>query len=96
MSLHPMPLNPHQHILIILLKQFIAFFAGYITQNIHHTVWIGLGGSVITFLVCVPPWPFYNENAVKWLPAKTLPKGYANLGAQAQGFDITVDGKKVQ
>ncbi|GAB7347760.1 hypothetical protein MBLNU459_g5308t2 [Dothideomycetes sp. NU459] len=73
---------------------FLAFFAGYISQNIHYTLWTLLGGSALTFVACVPPWPMFNQSPVRWLPAKTMPKGY--VGAAGQGFDITVDGKKVQ
>ncbi|GAB7343784.1 hypothetical protein MBLNU457_1757t2 [Dothideomycetes sp. NU457] len=66
--------------------QFFAFIIGFITQNITYTLWTGLGGTAITFLVVVPPWPFFNSNPVRWLPAK---KGSSN-------YDITVDGKKVE
>ncbi|GAB7343783.1 hypothetical protein MBLNU457_1757t1 [Dothideomycetes sp. NU457] len=65
---------------------FFAFIIGFITQNITYTLWTGLGGTAITFLVVVPPWPFFNSNPVRWLPAK---KGSSN-------YDITVDGKKVE
>lgn len=73
------------------------------TQNIHNTLWIGLGGTALTFVVCVPPWPFYNRNPVRWLPGKKVGKsggggeaaGYT--GAQGlEGIQITVDGKKIQ
>lgn len=75
---------------------------GYMTQNIHNTLWIGLGGTALTFVVCVPPWPFYNRNPVRWLPGKKVSKsgggsaaGYT--GAQGlEGIQITVDGKKIQ
>jgi signal peptidase complex subunit 1 len=61
---------------------------GFATQNIQYTLWILLGGAALTFVVCVPPWPVYNKDPVKWLPAKRS-NGVA-------GMDITVDGKKVQ
>lgn len=32
-------------------------------------MYVGLGGTALTFLLVVPPWPFYNKNPVKWLPA---------------------------
>lgn len=47
----------------------IAFNVGYSTQDIVKTLYIGLGGTLLTFLITVPPWPFYNKNPVKWLPA---------------------------
>jgi len=78
---------------------FLAFVVGFITQNIHNTLWIGLGGTVLTFVVCVPPWPFYNKNPVQWLPSKNASAnssaGYTGA-AGLEGIEITVDGKKVQ
>jgi signal peptidase complex subunit 1 len=32
-------------------------------------VYIGLAGTLLTFLIAVPPWPFFKRNPVKWLPA---------------------------
>ncbi|KAF2095150.1 microsomal signal peptidase 12 kDa subunit [Rhizodiscina lignyota] len=63
----------------------ISFLAGYITQDIALTLWIGLAGTALTFLVVVPPWPFFNRNAVQWLPARS----------GGAGITVEVDGKKV-
>jgi len=46
----------------------IAFLVGYFLQDIKLAVWVGLGGTALTFLVIVPAWPFFNKNPVKWLP----------------------------
>jgi len=74
----------------VLLSTFglLAFLIGFITQNIVYTLWIGLGGTALTFVVVVPPWPFFNRNPVPWLPARS--------GSVTGSYDITVDGKKVQ
>ncbi|KAJ9628510.1 hypothetical protein H2203_002410 [Taxawa tesnikishii (nom. ined.)] len=48
--------------LLLSTAGFLAFIIGYVTQNIHNTLWIGLGGTAFTFLVVVPPWPFFNRN----------------------------------
>ncbi|GAM83249.1 hypothetical protein ANO11243_012350 [Dothideomycetidae sp. 11243] len=72
----------------------IAFIAGYITQNITYTLWLGLAGTALTFVAIVPPWPFFNKHPVSWLPARK-----ARAGGQRTvtgGYDIVVDGKKVQ
>lgn len=58
---------------------------GYIQQNIYLTLWIGLAGTALTFLIVVPPWPIYNENPENWLPVRSA------LG----GASIEVDGKKI-
>ncbi|KAM7199831.1 Microsomal signal peptidase 12 kDa subunit (SPC12) domain containing protein [Rhypophila sp. PSN 637] len=46
----------------------IAFIVGYILQDIKLALLIALGGTALTFVVVIPPWPFYNRNPVKWLP----------------------------
>ncbi|KAK4163413.1 microsomal signal peptidase 12 kDa subunit-domain-containing protein [Cladorrhinum sp. PSN259] len=46
----------------------VAFLVGYFLQDIKLAVYIGLGGTAATFLLAVPPWPFFNKNPVKWLP----------------------------
>ncbi|KAH7386723.1 microsomal signal peptidase 12 kDa subunit-domain-containing protein [Phaeosphaeria sp. MPI-PUGE-AT-0046c] len=63
----------------------IAFLIGYFTQDIRLSLYAGLAGTVLTFLVVVPPWPFYNKNPEGWLPASNA----------SQGFHIDVDGQKV-
>lgn len=47
--------------------QVVAFLVGYILQDITLALKIGLAGTALTFLIAVPPWPFYNRNPVKWL-----------------------------
>lgn len=49
--------------------QLLAFNVGYQFQDIQKAVYIGLGGTILTFVLVVPPWPFYKTNPVKWLPA---------------------------
>ncbi|KAG9761084.1 hypothetical protein KCU73_g2561, partial [Aureobasidium melanogenum] len=73
---------------ILTTAGIIGFMVGYATQNIQYTLWILLTGAALAFVVCVPPWPFYNSDPVKWLPAK-------KSGAVSD-INITVDGKKVQ
>ena len=63
----------------------MAFIIGYIQQDIHLTLWIGLGGALLTFFMVVPPWPMYNEDPERWLPK----------GTEITGMAIEVDGKKV-
>lgn len=46
----------------------IAFIVGYFLQDIKLAVWIALGGTALTFVAIVPPWPFFNKHPVPWLP----------------------------
>lgn len=73
---------------LLSLAGVIAFLVGFTTQNIYQTLYIGLGGTALTFLVVVPPWPFFNQHPQPWLPPRT------GRGA-LQGVGIEVDGKKV-
>ncbi|KAL8791492.1 MAG: hypothetical protein Q9213_000109 [Squamulea squamosa] len=71
--------------IILALTGLLAFVLGFAQQNIWMTLWIGLGGTALTFLVVVPPYPIYNENPENWLRA--------NSGISGAG--IEVDGKKI-
>jgi len=46
----------------------VAFLVGYFTQDIKLALYVGLGGTLLTFLFVVPPWPYFNQHPVKWLP----------------------------
>ncbi|KAG9249201.1 microsomal signal peptidase 12kDa subunit [Calycina marina] len=47
----------------------VSFLYGYFLQDIKLALLIGLGGTVLTFLLVVPPWPLFKAHPVKWLPA---------------------------
>ncbi|KAF2272325.1 SPC12-domain-containing protein [Westerdykella ornata] len=63
----------------------VAFFIGFMAQDIRLTLYIGLAGTALTFLAVVPPWPIYNKNPEPWLPPSS----------RAIGVNIDVDGSKV-
>jgi len=64
----------------------IAFIVGFLLQDIKRALFIGLGGTAVTFLLVVPPWPFFNRHPVRWLPVG---------GKQESSRRIVVDGKVV-
>lgn len=74
---------------LLTLTGIISFLVGFSSQNIHHTLYIGLGGTALTFLIVVPPWPFFNTHPLPWLPARTGSR------AGLEGVSIEVDGKRV-
>ncbi|EAW12487.1 signal peptidase complex subunit 1 [Aspergillus clavatus NRRL 1] len=71
---------------ILIISGAAAFLIGYIYQDIHLTLWIGLAGTLLTALVVIPPWPVYNKHPEKWL--------VPSLG-NSGGPGIVVDGVKV-
>ncbi|KAI1328500.1 microsomal signal peptidase 12 kDa subunit-domain-containing protein [Xylariaceae sp. FL0255] len=69
-----------------LLVQAIAFIVGYFLQDITLALKIGLAGTALTFLAIVPPWPFFKQHPVKWLPV-----GGSSVPTQSQ--NIVIDEK---
>lgn len=71
--------------IILATSGLLAFIIGFVQQNIYYTLWVGLGGAAIAFLVVVPPYPFYNRAPERWLPKRS---GIAGSG-------IEIDGKRI-
>ncbi|KAI1495679.1 microsomal signal peptidase 12kDa subunit [Biscogniauxia marginata] len=46
----------------------ISFLVGFFLQDIALALKIGLAGTALTFLLIVPPWPFFKRHPVQWLP----------------------------
>lgn len=82
---------------LLVLSGIVSFFAGWATQNVYTTLYVGLGGTALTFLAVVPPWPVYNKNPLPWLPAKTAPR-VGGTRADLRGIDLgglNVDGQRM-
>ncbi|MCJ1458598.1 hypothetical protein MMC28_008971 [Mycoblastus sanguinarius] len=71
--------------LVLAISGLLAVTSGFIQQNIYVTLWLGLGGAAIAFLVVVPPFPFYNQSPENWLPS----------GTAMAGSGIEIDGRKI-
>ena len=70
---------------MLILEKIVAFLVGYSQENVYYTLWVGLLGTFVTFLMVVPPWPAWNEDPETWLRSTK----------DAGGVAISVDGKKV-
>lgn len=46
----------------------MSFLVGFTLQDIALALKVGLGGTALTFLLVIPPWPFFNRHKVEWLP----------------------------
>lgn len=52
----------------IIISFVIALIYSYSTQQMSNGVYIIFAGTLLSFILCVPSWPCYNKNPVKWLP----------------------------
>lgn len=76
---------------LLIASSILAVLIGFTTQDIYKTLYVGLSGTALTFLLVVPQWPFYNRKPEPWLPARVQRGPDVNLG----GVQIEVDGKKI-
>ncbi|KAI5801453.1 microsomal signal peptidase 12 kDa subunit-domain-containing protein [Peziza echinospora] len=60
---------------ILILSGIIGWLVGFYLKDVIYTVYIGLAGSLLAFLLVVPPWPVYNKHPLRWLPAGAGKKG---------------------
>eukprot|EP00549_Striatella_unipunctata_P026344 CAMPEP_0118673346 /NCGR_PEP_ID=MMETSP0800-20121206/266_1 /TAXON_ID=210618 ORGANISM="Striatella unipunctata, Strain CCMP2910" /NCGR_SAMPLE_ID=MMETSP0800 /ASSEMBLY_ACC=CAM_ASM_000638 /LENGTH=92 /DNA_ID=CAMNT_0006568389 /DNA_START=63 /DNA_END=341 /DNA_ORIENTATION=- len=45
----------------------VGWVYGYIQQDFTFCFYAWLAGVVISVVLCVPDWPFYNRHPIKWL-----------------------------
>ncbi|WJX33454.1 hypothetical protein P8452_21660 [Trifolium repens] len=60
--------------IMLLAFAVIAFGTGYLTASFQTMILIYAGGVVLTTLVTVPNWPFFNRHPLKWLDPSELEK----------------------
>lgn len=75
---------------LLTLTGILSFLTGFITQDIYKTLYLGLGGTAVTFLVVVPQWPFYNQKPEPWLPARIQRTSGQRQPADLGGVQISV------
>lgn len=46
----------------------LAFLIGYYYESFQYVIVIYATASGIALLLCVPDWPIFNKNKLKWLP----------------------------
>ncbi|XLT53594.1 hypothetical protein HN873_046198 [Arachis hypogaea] len=65
-----------EQLMQILLLAFavVAFITGYFTASFQLMILTYFGGVILTTLVTVPNWPFYNRHPLKWLDSSEVEK----------------------
>eukprot|EP00443_Scrippsiella_acuminata_P128857 CAMPEP_0115626554 /NCGR_PEP_ID=MMETSP0272-20121206/28408_1 /TAXON_ID=71861 /ORGANISM="Scrippsiella trochoidea, Strain CCMP3099" /LENGTH=153 /DNA_ID=CAMNT_0003062921 /DNA_START=99 /DNA_END=560 /DNA_ORIENTATION=- len=59
---------------IIWIAGIIGFIYGFIQQRFLYTFYFIFGATMFVTAVCLPSWPWWNRNPVKWLEPKEEPK----------------------
>ncbi|XP_066350914.1 signal peptidase complex subunit 1-like [Miscanthus floridulus] len=54
---------------LLVTSAVAAFLVGYVRTDFQLMLLIYAGGGVLTALVTVPNWAFFNRNPLKWLDA---------------------------
>mmetsp|Transcript_37520 Transcript_37520/g.81753 ORF Transcript_37520/g.81753 Transcript_37520/m.81753 type:complete len:80 (+) Transcript_37520:292-531(+) len=52
---------------IILSFGAVGWIVGYFHQDFSYVFYAWSVGTLISIVLCVPDWPFYNKHPVKWL-----------------------------
>ena len=60
--------------ILLVIFTIIAMIVTYMTQQLSHGVYILCGGLIVTLLICLPSWPMYNRQQLKWLKPKEKSK----------------------
>ena len=60
--------------IMLLAFAVIAFVTGYLMASFQMMILIYAGGVVLTTLVTVPNWPFFNCHPLKWLDPSEVEK----------------------
>mmetsp|Transcript_10656 Transcript_10656/g.19294 ORF Transcript_10656/g.19294 Transcript_10656/m.19294 type:complete len:84 (+) Transcript_10656:1-252(+) len=60
---------------IIIISGAVGWIIGFLHQNFLETFYVWSLGLGISIVLCVPDWPFFNRNPVKWLDKSVLEKG---------------------
>ncbi|PVU98769.1 hypothetical protein BB559_001301 [Furculomyces boomerangus] len=69
---------------ILVVSAIISLVAGKMLDNMKLAMYIYLFGFVLTVLVVVPPYSFYNKNPVKWLKKSDFKSGNTILKEKPQ------------
>ncbi|WVZ87004.1 hypothetical protein U9M48_033707, partial [Paspalum notatum var. saurae] len=73
---------------LLVASAVAAFLAGYVRADFQFMLLVYAAGVVLTALVTVPNWPFFNRNPLKWLDAAEAerhPRPQVSAGAAAAG-----------
>ncbi|CAH1414873.1 unnamed protein product [Lactuca virosa] len=60
--------------IVLMVFAMGAFLTGYIMGSFQLMMLIYAGGVVLTTLITIPNWPFFNRHSLKWLDPSEIQK----------------------
>lgn len=81
---------------LLVASAVAAFLVGYVRAEFQLMLLVYAGGVVLTALVTVPNWPFFNRHPLKWLDAAEAerhPRPQVSAGAGAAAGSKKKSGK---
>ncbi|KNA24674.1 hypothetical protein SOVF_013600 [Spinacia oleracea] len=60
--------------IFLLVSAAVAFVTGYVIGSFQLMVLIYAGGVVLTALIIIPNWPWYNRHPLNWLDSSEADK----------------------
>ncbi|KDP26790.1 hypothetical protein JCGZ_17948 [Jatropha curcas] len=60
--------------ILLLVFAVVAFVAGYVTGSFQLMIQIYGAGVILTTLVTVPNWPWFNRHPLQWLESSEAEK----------------------
>lgn len=63
----------------------IGFSVGFFKQDLRFTIGISAICVIIALVVCVPAWPMYKRNPMKWQPSSAKKAAAVGEGTEKEG-----------
>eukprot|EP00899_Mesostigma_viride_P009969 jgi/Mesvir1/18974/Mv18940-RA.1 len=81
-----------QHLAEVLCQYLVIGFAmasiiaGYVAASYRLMLIVYAAGVVISFIICVPDWPYYNRDPITWLTPEELKAKEGEAEARLAGL----------
>jgi signal peptidase complex subunit 1 len=70
---------------IIIIFGAIGWVYGYMEQDFVHVFYAWGVGMILSIIICVPDWPWFNKHPIKWLDSVPDRRAVGHHGVGAVG-----------
>jgi signal peptidase complex subunit 1 len=88
MDFHGQNLSEDMFFWIITIMGALAWLYGYYYQDFVYTFYGWLASVLISIVLCVPDWPYFNRHPVEWLSDIKLREENSGGGGNAGGKSV--------